>query len=399
MQGQELLHSFIQKSSTTIHKKRIRAVTNATGALLQGKRLTLTALGRSLPGKAKERHAIRGIDRLLGNEKLHLERNEIYKILSSYLMNKNSVVGILVDWSCINKKKDFYMLRASLALTGRSYTIYQEIHSKKYQNSPIVEKPFLKNLLQVLPEGVKPIIITDAGFRAPWFKAVEALGFHWVGRIRNTNKYRIRGTPKWSYTTSLYEIATNKPQAIKAVTLAKSNAISCNLVFIKKEEKKGRKHKNRSGNRTNNNASNRAARSALEPWLLSTSLPVDTLEQISQVIALYEKRMQIEEDFRDTKSHQYGFAIRYSLTNRAERLEILLLIATLACFACWLIALSARRKKLQYDFQSNSIKHRTVLSITYLACRLIKKKVLFTKKELLTSLDEMRKLADLGIII
>ena len=72
MQGQELLHNFIQKSSTTIHKKRIRAVTNAAGALLNGKRLTLTALG-----KAKERHAIRGMDRLIGNKQLHHELDEI----------------------------------------------------------------------------------------------------------------------------------------------------------------------------------------------------------------------------------------------------------------------------------------------------------------------------------
>jgi hypothetical protein len=314
-------------------------------------------------------------------------------------MNKNSVVGILVDWSCVNKKKDWYLLRASLALKGRSYTIYQEVHSKKFQNSPLAEKPFLKKLLQILPQGAKPIIITDAGFRAPWFKAVEALGLHWVGRVRNTNKYRTKSASEWSYTSSLYEIATSEPQAISGVDLAKSNAIRCNFVLIKKEERTGRENKNRSGNRSNNNASNRAARSALEPWLLATSLPVDTLDEVIQVIFLYEKRMQIEEDFRDTKSHRYGFALRYSLTNRRERLEILLLIATLACFACWLIALSAQRKKLQYDFQSNSIKNRTVLSVTYLACRLVQKKVEFTKKELLTSLDEMKKLAELGLFL
>lgn len=358
-------------------------MTNAAGALLEGKKLTLTALGRSSLGKAKERHAIRGMDRLLGNEHVHLEKGEIYTILASYLMNKNSVVGIIVDWSCVNKKKDWYLLRASLALKGRSYTIYQEVHSKKFQNSPIVEKPFLQNLLQVLPHGVKPIIITDAGFRAPWFKAVEALGFHWIGRIRNKNKYRTKDATEWNNTASLHETATSKPQAISEVELAKSNAIRCNFVLIKKEERTGRKHKNRSGNRTDNNASNRAARSALEPWLLATSLSVDTLDEVIRVVLLYEKRMQIEEEFRDTKSHQYGFALRYSLTNRAERLEILLLIATLACFACWLIALSAQRKKLQYDFQSNSIKHRTVLSVTYLACRLVRKKIQFTKKELL----------------
>ena len=54
MQGHKLLHKFIEKSATNIHQKRIGAVTNAVGALLEGKRLTLTALGRASLGKSKE---------------------------------------------------------------------------------------------------------------------------------------------------------------------------------------------------------------------------------------------------------------------------------------------------------------------------------------------------------
>ena len=29
----------------------------------------------------------------------------------------------------------------------------------------------------MLPECCKPILITDAGFRGPWFRAVEAMGY------------------------------------------------------------------------------------------------------------------------------------------------------------------------------------------------------------------------------
>ena len=45
----------------------------------------------------------------------------------------------------------------------------------------------------VLPEGCRPIVVTDAGFRGPWFRDVEALGWDWVGRIR---KRRCRGAYK-----------------------------------------------------------------------------------------------------------------------------------------------------------------------------------------------------------
>ncbi len=49
--------------------------------------------------------------------------------------------------------------------------------------------------------------------------------------------------------------------------------------------------------------------------------------------------MQIELAFRDLKSHRYGQALEDSLTRRGERLQILLLINTLAAFASWLAGL------------------------------------------------------------
>lgn len=27
--------------------------------------------------------------------------------------------------------------------------------------------------------------VTDAGFRSPWFRAVEKLGWYWLGRLRH----------------------------------------------------------------------------------------------------------------------------------------------------------------------------------------------------------------------
>ncbi len=49
--------------------------------------------------------------------------------------------------------------------------------------------------------------------------------------------------------------------------------------------------------------------------------------------------MQIELAFRDLKSHRYGQAMENSLTRRGERLQILLLLNTLATFASWLAGL------------------------------------------------------------
>lgn len=33
--------------------------------------------------------------------------------------------------------------------------------------------------------GTIYLLVTDAGFRGPRFRAVEAMGWHWLGRLRN----------------------------------------------------------------------------------------------------------------------------------------------------------------------------------------------------------------------
>src|SRR5579871_1880358 len=191
MQGHELLHKLLKKSLPFIHKKRITSIIRSVQALLIGKKLTLTGIARNIHSKAKEKHLIRNVDRLLRNQKLQNETNLFYKVLCSFLINENTQPLVNVDWSCVNKRKDWHILRASLVLQGRGFVIYQEVHPRGCENSPKIEKRFLSMLKTIIPNNVKPIIVTDAGFRGTWFKEVEALGFDWIGRVRNKTCYRV----------------------------------------------------------------------------------------------------------------------------------------------------------------------------------------------------------------
>ena len=50
--------------------------------------------------------------------------------------------------------------------------------------------------------------------------------------------------------------------------------------------------------------------------------------------------MQIELSFRDLKSHRYGHAFEDSLTRKDKRIEVLLLLHTMAAFASWLVGMA-----------------------------------------------------------
>ena len=55
--------------------------------------------------------------------------------------------------------------------------------------------------------------------------------------------------------------------------------------------------------------------------------------------------MPIEQAFRDLKSHRCGVGFTDSLTRKAKRAGVLLLLNRLARFAAWLMAIAARNTR------------------------------------------------------
>jgi hypothetical protein len=76
--------------------------------------------------------------------------------------------------------------------------------------------------------------------------------------------------------------------------------------------------------------------------------------------------MQIEESFRDLKCHRWGFALRYARSNDAKRLEMLLLLGTLATLVVCLVGLATRAAQQHWHLQANTERKRSVLSIFFI---------------------------------
>ena len=102
-----------------------------------------------------------------------------------------------------------------------------------------------------------------------------------------------------------------------------------------------------------------------EPWLLATSPDLCDLTA-DTVVAIYAGRMQIEQTFRDTKNGRWGLGLTYSQTRKQDRLECLLLIGALACYALWIIGITARYAGYRVEYGSKR-KAASALSILSLA--------------------------------
>ena len=115
------------------------------------------------------------MDRLLGNEKLYAERCVLYQAQSRLMIGTKRRLPLVIDWSDLTPDRAFHLLRASVPVGGRALTLYEEVHPMKHLANPGIHRRFLRTLKDLLPMDCQPIVITDAGFRAPWFRMIEAL--------------------------------------------------------------------------------------------------------------------------------------------------------------------------------------------------------------------------------
>lgn len=392
MQAKQVLHKVLQQTCPEMHKKRRKALAVNVMAGLHGQSLTVTHLGRAITSDAKEKHCIKRADRLLSNSHLHGERRSIYGLMTQSLIGPQTRPVITVDWSDLDERKRHFLLRASVALEGRSVTLYEQVYTVKRKEKPTTHLAFLKTLHAMLPADCRPIIVSDAGFRTPWFRQVESFGWDWVGRVRNRTEAALSGQA-WQPCKSLYAKASSTPKALGDAQLTRSNPIACRLVLYKGKAK-GRVHLNRLGRPARNSHSRKQAAAQREPWLLATSLP-KTRSLAKKVVNIYRLRMQIEEAFRDLKSTRFGLSLELHLTYQVERLQVLLLIATLALLVAWLIGKAIELTEQHRQYQANTVTDRTVLSTVFLGLRVIDDhRVQFRLPDITAALAELKAIID-----
>lgn len=368
MHAKGFLHKLL---TPVIHKARVKALTEVVLSAIYTKELVLTKLGRAIDSGIQERSGIQKVNRLLGNSHLLNEQKIIYHVIGGLLIGNKKHPEIIVDWSKYPNSEDA-ILRAALAVEGRAITLYEERHPVKKMGNGKVHKNFLIVLKKILPANCEAIIVTDAGFHNDWFRDVLKSGWDYIGRIRGMKKYRLPDEKAFHACKKLFKLSTNKVKCLGEMILTKNNSMLSHMYLVK-GKLKGRKALTRQGKIKRDKDSKAYSRAHREPWLLASSLTGRNAAK--KVKRIYSRRMTIEEAFRDLKSSRYGLGLDESRTRIKKRRDILLLIAMLASLIAWVTGLAGEKMKLQYQFQSNSIKTRRVISLFYLGCQLIRKKI------------------------
>lgn len=389
MHATQVLNNYLYKMCQGIHRKRWSVLLVMVEALMIGKKLSVTSLGRSVPGDSYEKHQIKKADRLIGNLYLNHERHDIYRALAKLAIGQCRQAVIHVDWSDLTPDRELHWLRATVPVGGRAIPIYEESHRKSNYANPKVEKRFLERLKAILSAHCCPIIVTDAGFKTPWFRAVQAVGWDYVGRVGGHIMISPQGEEAWERTEDVFVTATGHARYQGHIDLVRNKPLACHAYLLKKK-KQGRIKKNQFGARCASKHSEKNAHRERSPWLLVTSL-VGGAKNTKRVINIYKTRMQIEEAFRDMKNTRWGFSLREAKSTTTYRYENLMLVGTLATFALWLMGKVVELKQWQYRYQANTTKTKNILSTFFLGCQIFRKSPrVFLKHEYSEAIKAMR---------
>ena len=356
----EMVRELVGSCSSVVHAVRVTAVTALVEGIVGAGRLTPAAVGRVLPG-ALPKHGIKRVDRLLGNPKMVGDRLFFFLAIAHRLLRGCTRPVILVDWTQAGGRH--VALVAAAPIGGRALPIYVEVHPLKKLGNAAVEKQFLCALKAIIPTECRSVVVTDAGFKGPFFQAVLDQGWDFLGRVRGTTK-ALSSVGETISKEQFYARASIAPVELGLFRLFMNQRIPCRLVLVRKRRRPGPK---RPPPACKEEREMRQA--ALDPWLLATSMPdVDA----SAVVGIYARRMQIEETFRDTKNHRFGWSLGEVRLSTPQRTAVLLTLAALAFLVVTLIGMAAERRGAHRAFQANTEKRR-VLSFLVLAAAILRR--------------------------
>ena len=368
MHHREVFHSHFLPSFDFMHGARQRALGFAVCAVVRrGAALSVTSIGRCWGSAAGTKHAIKAADRLVGNRHLAAEAEAVYQRLAARIIAPYSQAVILVDWSDAHPDRQMQILRATVCFAHRSLVLYEQVFRLSQYNSHQAHRQFLQALARILPEGVMPTLVTDAGFRNPWFREVRAMGWHFVGRLRSNARWCAVGQASWQSLPELHAQAGRRAKSLGHGLLAQTQSLEGRLYLAPRPRKaRGKPARN---SHTRNDQRNR--KSHWQPWVLFSSLD----RPAADILAMYRQRMSIEAGFRDLKSARFGLGMEHGRVSTPARLTVLLLIAALAIWVLAWIGWLARQAGISRRLQANTVRHTEVLSVSTIA------RILFRRPE------------------
>ncbi len=207
---------------------------------------------------------------------------------------------LALDWTAWQDR--FSVLTASVCLDTRSVPIAVSACQKRQlaRSQNLWEETFLRLVVDRLrAAGVSAIWLCDRGFhRVKWLERLMELKQQFVVRLHRDVTVHLR---ERACLLKSLEIREGERRDLGFVELRADKLVRVRVIAV-------------------------WAKGAKEVWWLATNLD----NRVSKVVSYYDRRMGIEEQFRDAKGHRFGLKLRWTQFTKAEFVERMYLLVGMA---------------------------------------------------------------------
>jgi hypothetical protein len=312
---------------------RLRNLALLVYGILSSRSGCLSAIVRSWSmGSAQHTHRLKRLHRFLKNP--DVSSIPVFRAAAaiSWLHrpggNRTSLFPVILDWTKVHA---FHAIFAAMPRRKRAlplaFGVYHPDRLRHSQNK--LERGLCTLVASLLPTGVTPLFLADAGFGYTEFiRWLQHNGFAFVVRLRPDTLIHYRGR---TVPLGTFDTIEGAPILLSRVRYRKDEPVPVNIVV---------------------------SRLGDSVWYLGTSF-----RDADQTILWYKKRFWIEEMFRDLKS---TLGLRKAHLDHEDRIARLLLGYQIAYSILALIGLRAPNRWQKY------LSSRPRLSFTWLALEVLK---------------------------
>jgi hypothetical protein len=316
-----------------VHAKRVESLANATLGVMTAASLAVAAIGHglALARSSLTKHAIKQVDRLLSNP--GIEVDQLLALWVPYVVGARPSIAVAMDWTDFDADGQATIMLSLLTGHGRAtpllWLTVDKATLKRRRNE--YEYWALVRLAEVLPAGVRVLVVADRGFgdRKLYAVLADELNFDYVIRFRGN--IQVTSADGEARSAAEWVGSSGRARTLRGAEVTAERYAVGTVVCVQAKDMK-------------------------EPWCLATNM---SDADAKSLIKLYAKRWSIECGFRDAKDPRFGLgmgSMRVSTPARRDRLWLL------AAFAVALLTLlGAAGEALGYDrhLKSNTAKHRT----------------------------------------
>jgi len=314
----------------SMHAKRVVSIGMTVFSVMCASRLSSSAMGRALASfrKTSPKHAIKQIDRLLGNDKFDI--NTAFSCYIPFVIGRRNEILVSLDWTEYGEMSQSRIAVNLVTTHGRAtpliWKTYDDSELKCKRNS--YEKEVLKKLKIFLKPGIRVTVVADRGFADVKFFDYIEKNLHWdyvIRMKRNTYVTSESGERKKALD---WVLGNGRILELKnAVITDKNQQKVKSFVCVKK---KGMK----------------------EAWILIASRPGDK----DNVVKSYSRRFTCEENFRDEKDYRFGLGFKETRVTTTERRDRFLIINSIATIIMTILGAAGEKVGCDKQLRANTVR-------------------------------------------